>query len=160
LSSGVIGSILALVISNLREDKEKEVRKNARALVPAELATVRDFLKRMLDDLKDSVLHFLPLVAGSTEVTRGERIIQDLEFQDLDTEIKLKAFDASELREMHDVYTQILTLHTFRTAGIGDAGAIVYGGGGHREAKPAHYSDLHLPAWLTIRIISKAEEGI
>jgi hypothetical protein len=112
-------------------------------------------LQHWLDASRNSPLDFMPLGTNSVEVQYFEKIINNLQYLALDTNTKLKAFDADELRELYSVYTKISTIHTFKTIGVGQTGAILFGG----NSETFVYCKVDLSRWLdtlnhTISILS------
>jgi hypothetical protein len=125
---GIGGSLATLFLSNWRENRrENETAKRARALIVAELETVRNHLQHWLYASKGD-LDFVPMFAHSVEVEYSEHLIANLQYLALDVDIKLKAFKPDEIRELHGVYTQIKTMKVFRTIGTAKNGTILHGG--------------------------------
>jgi len=148
LVTGIGGSLLVLFLSTWRENrKENETANRARALIVAELETVRNHLQHWLDANK-SDLGYVPLISSSTEVEYLENVIDNLQYLALDVDIKLKAFNANELRELHSVYTQIKTMNNFRTIGVSEKGTIIFGGTQVGNVQTFVYRNDDLKRWV------------
>ncbi|WP_415282933.1 hypothetical protein [Candidatus Nitrososphaera sp. FF02] len=115
LVTGIGSSFGTLRYTHQHEDKkEKETTKRVRALIIAELESVRKHLQHWLDASRgesDSV----SLFSKSVEVEYNNYLIDNLQYLALDVNLKLKSFKPNELRELHSVYTQIKTIQMFRT---------------------------------------------
>jgi hypothetical protein len=132
LTGGAAGSIITIITSRLLDRrKESTLRKRVRAIIRNELSRMRDYIQqRLLDTHKSTVLDFVPLVAGSVEVVRGEEIVASMQYPKMNVDLKVRVFDSDTLAELDHVYFAINTMYLWREIAYDDKGNVIFGGNG------------------------------